>query len=478
MPAVNRRAFLKAAPAAAAPFLARGATKRNVLVIATDDLNNRVGCYGHPLVKTPAIDSIATGGVRFDRAYCQYPLCSPSRTSILTGLAPDATGVYDLQKHFRSSVPDVVTLGQLFQKNGYYSARVGKLYHYGNPGTIGTDGLDDRPTWNEVVNPNGIDHREEEPKLTNYTPKTRLGSAMAYYASPADDEEHTDGMVASETIRLLERHKGEPFFIGAGFYKPHCPWIAPTKYFDMYPLSKVELVPFQSGEMEIAPRWAYNTRPANYGLSDEQLRECIRAYYATISFADTQIGRILTALKRLKLADNTTIVFWSDHGYQLGEHGQWMKQTLWEPSARVPFLIGGAGVDARGRGSRRCVELLDLYPTLADMCNLQGTPANLHGASLTPLLRNPAAPWSRPAITQVRRAPKGEVPTTGYSLRNERYRYNMWNGGERGEEFYDYQADPREMRNLASDSQHAALKRTLKMELESVLSRRQATPAA
>ena len=182
---MTRRRFLSTA--AAAPWALRAAGRpRNALFIATDDLNNCIGCYGHPIVKTPNIDRIARLGVRFDRAYCQFPLCSPSRTSIMTGLSPDTTTVYNLQKHFREAIPDVMTIGQAFQKNGYFSGRIGKIYHYGNPGQIGTDSLDDKPTWNQVVNPNGIDHREEEPKLTNYTPDRGIGSAVAFSAELAD----------------------------------------------------------------------------------------------------------------------------------------------------------------------------------------------------------------------------------------------------------------------------------------------------
>jgi uncharacterized sulfatase len=464
---MDRRSFLAtaAAPLLAAPQASR---KRNVLFIATDDLNNCLSSYGHRIVKTPNIDRIARNGVRFDRAYCQFPLCSPSRTSLMTGLAPDTTKVYELQTHFRSVLPDVMTLGQAFQKNGYFSGRVGKIYHYGNPGQIGTDGLDDKPTWNQVVNPAGIDKLEEEPKLTNYTPGRGLGSAVSYYASPAGDEQHTDGKVAAEVIRMMEARKGEPFFIGAGFYKPHVPWIAPKKYFDQYPPDRIDVRPFDESELKIAPEYAYFTRPANWDMTVEQRRDAIRAYYASISFVDAQIGKVLDALDRLKLAGDTTVVFWSDHGYQLGEHGQWMKQTVFEWSARAPLIIGGAGVQARGKGSPRTVEFLDLYPTLAEMCGLQGSPSNLHGRSLAPLLHDPNAAWSKPAITQVRRG-QGEKAVHGHSLRNERHRYTMWNSGEQGEELYDYETDPREMRNLAASAGQAALKARLKAQLQEIL---------
>jgi iduronate 2-sulfatase len=470
---MDRRSFLASATASlfAAP---QGGRKRNVLFIATDDLNNCIGCYGHRIVKTPNIDRIAKNGVRFDRAYCQFPLCSPSRTSLLTGLAPDTTKVYELQTHFRSVLPDVMTLGQAFQKNGYFSGRVGKLYHYWNPGQIGTDGLDDRPSWNQVVNPAGIDKLEEEPKLTNYTPGRGLGSAVAFYASPSDDSAHTDGMVAAEVIRMIEAHRDEPFFIGAGFYKPHVPWIAPKKYFDMYPLGNIDVRPFQDSEMTIAPEHAYFTRPANWGMTAEQRRDAIRAYYATISFVDAQIGKLLDALERLGLAENTTVMFWSDHGYQLGEHGQWMKQTVFEWSARAPLIVAGAGTAARGKHCMRTVELLDMYPTLAELCALSGTPANLHGKSLAPLLKDPAGAWSKPAITQVRRG-QAENAVHGHSLRTERYRYTMWNGGNLGEELYDYEKDPREMRNLAKEEKHRGVKARLKLQLEEIVRARRST---
>jgi uncharacterized sulfatase len=442
--------------------------KRNVLFIASDDLNNTLSCYRHPIIRTPNIDRIADRGVRFDRSYCQFPLCSPSRTSLMTGLAPDTTTVYNLQKHFREALPDVVTLPQLFQKNGYFTARVGKIYHYGVPRDIGTDGLDDKPSWHKTVNPCGVDHTKEEPLLTNYTPARGLGSAICFHASAAKDDEHTDAIGANAVIQLMEEHRNEPFFIGAGFYRPHVPWIVPSKYFDLYPMEKIQARPFDESELKIAPEWAYFTKPANWGMTVLQRREAIRAYYASIAFLDAQVGKLLNALDRLKLADNTTIVFWGDNGYHLGEHGQWMKQMVFEPASRIPFLIGGAGVASRGKGCPRTVELLDIYPTLAEVCNLKGAPAGLHGRSLAPLLVNSNAAWDKPAISQVHRGAK----VRGYSMRTERYRYSQWNDGELGEELYDYQQDPRELRNLATDPDSAGLKAGLKRQLNDILKNR------
>ncbi len=394
--------------------------KLNVLFIAVDDMNNDLGCFGHPLVKSPSIDRLAARGVRFDRAYCQFPLCSPSRSSLLTGLRPDSTRVFDLQYHFRQDLPDVLTLPQMFIRNGYYVARVGKMYHYGNPGDIGTHGLDDRASWLERFNPAGRDKTALEPDIMNFTPKRGLGSAMAFLADKTGtDEQHTDGKVADQTIRLLEEHKDKPFFIGAGFYKPHCPWVTPKKYFDLYPMDPIALPKITPQTPNDHPALALaSTRPWPYfGITPEQARECKRAYYAAISFVDAQIGRLLDAVDRLGLRDNTILVFWSDNGYHLGEHGLWFKQSCFEESARVPLIISVPGQKTAGQTCLRPVELVDLYPTLAELAGLT-PPQHLEGFSLRSLLDNPQAPWDHPAYTQVQR---GADP--GHSVRTERWRY-------------------------------------------------------
>jgi uncharacterized sulfatase len=428
-----------------------------------DDLNNDLGTYRHPLVKTPNLDRLAARGVRFDRAYTQFPLCSPSRVSLLTGLRPDTTRIYELQTDFRTVLPDAVTLPQMFRGNGYFVARVGKIYHYGNPGQIGTSGLDDPASWEVVVNPRGID-KDEETQVTNFTPARGLGSALAYYASPAADEEHTDGKVAAETIALLEKNQDRPFFIGTGFYRPHCPYIAPRKYFDLYPLDRIS-APGASPESK-APPAAWFTNPPNWGISEQAQRESIRAYYASISFLDANVGRLLDALDRLRLTDNTIVVFVSDHGYHLGEHGQWMKQTLFERSARAPLVAAGPGITAKGRSTSRIVEFVDLYPTLADLAGVRA-PRGVHGRSLVPLLKNPDARWDHPAVTQVRR---GSAAATymGYSIRTEKWRYTEWDSGKRGTELYDEAADPGESNNLAGDPKHQRVVAEMRRLLERV----------
>jgi len=469
----NRALFVAAlALLAAGPLGAQNAPRRpNVLFISADDLNNDLGTYGHPMVQSPNLDRLAARGTRFDRAYNQFPLCSPSRTSLMTGLRPDRTRIFDLQTHFRETVPDVVTLPQLFKKNGYFAARVGKIYHYGVPGQIGTPGLDDPASWDVALNPIGRDKDREE-TITNVTPTRQLGSALSWRIDPGTDEEQTDGKVATEAIRLLEQNRDRPFFLAVGFYRPHTPYVAPKKYFDMYPLERIAAPADPTADLKDIPEAALFTKPANWGLGADQLRRSIQAYYATISFMDAQVGRVLDALDRLGLAENTIVVFWSDHGYHLGQHGQWMKQSLFEGSARSPLIITAPGQRA-GQATSRIVEFLDIYPTLADLAGLPA-PRHLEGRSLRPLMRSPRAAWPHAAYTQVRRG-SGEGAFTGRSVRTDRWRYTEWDDGKKGVELYDHAKDPGEITNLATDPAHAKTVAELKRLLTAPLARRAAT---
>ncbi len=444
-------AFAAAAPALPEPAQAG---KLNVLLIVSDDLNNALGCYGHPLVKSPNIDRLAARGVRFDRAYCQFPLCNPSRTSFLTGLRPDASKVYNNQIQFRQNVPDVVTLPQLFQKQGHFVARVGKLYHYGVPGQIGTDGLDDPPSWQHRVNPRGRDKDDEE-KVISPTGARGLGGALSWLAADGADEEQTDGKVAEETIKLLEANRDKPFFIACGFYRPHVPCVATKKYFDLYPEDKVALSADTRERTSGVPEIAFSVKPPNYGLDEAKQRAFLRAYYASVSFLDAQLGRVLDALDRLKLSERTVVVFFGDHGWSLGERGQWQKMSLFEESARVPLLVAAPGAKGNAKGCGRTVELVDVYPTLADLCGY-AAPGHVQGKSLRPLLEDPGGAWSKPARTQVTRSGGPNQPALmGRSVRTERWRYTEWDEGKRGAELYDHEIDPREMTNLAGDPKQA-----------------------
>ena len=389
-------------------------------------------------------------GVRFEHAYCQFPLCSPSRVSLLTGLRPETTRIFDLQTDFRTILPDAVTMPQAFMAGGYFAARVGKLFHYGVPGQIGTSGLDDPRSWKQVVNPRGRD-KVNESKVINYTPDRGLGSAMCFLVADGTDEEQTDGKSATAAIQLLEEHRSEPFFLGVGFYRPHTPYIAPRRYFDLYPLESIKLPDNPPDDQDDIPEPAEQIRPLNYRLSDEKLRECTQAYFASITFMDAQVGRLLDALDRLNLTERTIVVLWGDHGYLLGEHGQWMKQSLFEESARVPLLIAAPARKGPGKARRESSKRSTSIPRWPSSRGVE-RPANLAGASLKPLLENPKAEWNRPAYTQVQR---NKFP--GRSVRTEHWRYTEWDHGRKGVELYDHDHDPREFKNLAKDPQYASV---------------------
>ena len=435
MASISRRRAL--AGMAAAPLAAAAPPKPNVLFVAADDLNVRLGCYGFP-VKTPHIDALARRGVRFDRAYCQYPLCNPSRTSLLTGRRPTHTGITGNTRWFRSNMPDVVTLPQHFRQNGYVDRRHGEDFPR-RPGR--------RPR---------LGHRRHA-RVRRRTaqarrhPRERQANSDRWLALPDEQEPATlDYRNASRAVELIERFKGQqPFFLALGFAKPHTPFLAPKKYFDLYRPSEIplpsNLAPKPTGDSpSIRANWdLFSVRDT----TPELARQAIAAYYASISFIDAQLGRVLAALDNAGLRQNTIIVFFGDNGWHLGDRGLWGKTTLFEPACRVPMIVSAPGM-AAGQTCPRTVEFLDLYPTLVE---LAGVPRRegLEGASLAPLLRKPEARWDRPAYSFLER--KGSLAV---SLRDERYRYTEWPGGD--SELFDYQTDPHELRNLAGDGAHAA----------------------
>ena len=431
---------------------AASGARPNVLFIAIDDLANALGCQGAPGAHTPHMDRLATQGVRFDRAYNQIPLCNPSRASVLTGRRPDITEVYDLERHFRESLPDTITLPQLFRQNGWFTARVGKIYHYDVPKGIGTNGLDDAASWQQVVNPRGRDVQDEA-LIFNPTPQKPVSAALSWLAADGGDEEQTDGMIASEAVRLMEKHRDKPFFLGVGFFRPHTPFVAPKRYFDLHPLESIHLPETPADDRADIPvaAFAHNNPTPNYGLDELTCRKALQAYRASVSFVDAQVGRLLEALERLGLAQQTIVVLWSDHGYHLGEHGRvWQKRTLFEESARAPLIVRAPGLAGSGRPCSRIVEFVDIYPTLADLAALS-PPPGLAGRSLRPLLENPDREWDGAAFTQILRPADSRLPepVMGRSIRTERWRFTEWNGGTAGIELYDHEHDPHEFHNLA-----------------------------
>ncbi|MBK1875329.1 sulfatase [Pelagicoccus mobilis] len=424
----------------------------NVLFIAVDDLAAALGCYGDKVAITPNIDRLAATGVRFDRAYNQLPLCNPTRASVMTGLRPDEIKVYDLDAHFRDTVPDAITLSQRFMQEGWFSARVGKIYHYNVPASIGTDGFDDPPSWQRTVNPYGRDKTDED-LIFNAEPHRKISAALSWLAADGKDEEQTDGMITTEAIKIMAEKKNEPFFLGVGFFRPHTPYVAPKKYFDMYPLSQMRLPYAPENDREDVPTaaFAHNNPVPHYNLDELTCRKAMQAYYACVSFIDAQVGRLLDALDELEIADNTIVVFWSDHGYHLGEHnGIWQKRTLFEQGSRTPLIIRAPGLAGNGQASPRIVEFVDIYPTLTDVAGIS-SPDGLAGRSLRPLLEGPIREWDGEAVTQILRPADDRLDTQvmGCSIRTHRWRYTEWAEGESGVELYDHYSDPMEFNNLA-----------------------------
>jgi len=460
---------------------ARAADSRpNVLFIVSDDLNCFLGCYGDPLAKTPNIDRLAARGVRFERAYCAFPLCGPSRNSFLTGLYPNTTGIQGNGQIFRQSIPSQVSMPQAFRLAGYFAARIGKLYHYNVPMSVGTNGHDDPGSWELEINPAGCDRLEEEPRIFSLEPG-QFGGTLSWYASPKGDREHTDGIMADDAAWVLERcgrDRSRPFFLAVGFFRPHTPYVAPKNpYFGLYPEAEMPLVAGVAEDQEDIPKAALGSRKVEQdAMTDDQRRQAQQAYRASISFLDSQIGRVLDALDKAGLAENTIVVFTSDHGYHMGEHGLYQKMSLFEESARVPLLIAAPGRCMAGSVARAPVSQVDLFPTLAALCSVEA-PKNLPGQSLAPLLADPAAPGRGWAVTQVGRGSnlrriskpneagaKG-TPFFGYSLRTPRWRYTEWDEGREGHELYDHDADPKELTNLADLPAHAATVAELSRQL-------------
>jgi uncharacterized sulfatase len=454
--------------------------KYNVLHIISDDLCVRIGCYGDPMVKTPNIDRLAARGVRFEHAYCQFPLCNPSRASFMTGLRPDITKVYENATQFRKNVPDAVSMPQSFQKAGYSVKRVGKIYHYGVPAQIGTSGLDDPASWDQFVNPKGRDIDDfntielltlgADGKATTTKPKqlSDTGGTLSWLAAEGTDEEQTDGKGALETIKLLEENSksGKPFYLAVGFYRPHTPYVAPKHYFEMYPPGSIKVPQVPANIKELFPAPALGTyRPAELAMDDDLKRLALQAYHGSTTFMDAQLGKVLDALDRLKLADDTIIVFQSDHGYHLGEKNLWQKMSIFEESVRVPLIIAVPGNKNNGKSCAKPVELVDLHKTLTDLCGIEAD-SKTQGYSLRLLLEDTGAKWDHPAYSQVTRGVKYNLTKSdpenkdkkeimGRTIRTDHWRYTEWDEGRSGTELYDQDNDSGEWKNLANDPQQA-----------------------
>ena len=400
----------------------------------------------------------------------------------MTGLYPDQTGVLENSDDFRRHILDVVTLPQMFRRNGYFAARVGKVYHYGVPRWIGTDGADDPASWDRVVNPIGRDVHDEY-LIESVASNRSFGATLSRHASDGVDAEQTDAIGATEAIRLIEENRSKPFFIAMGFYRPHTPYVAPRKYFQRFPLSLTRPPVEPTDDLLDIPAAAWVQRPHQDEMSELMKRRIIQSYYASIAFIDAQVGRLLDALDQLELSDRTIVVFVSDHGYHMGEHRLWQKTTLFENSARVPLIVAAPTFErTRGERTGAVAELIDLYPTLADLCGLEA-PGHLVGTSLRPHLEDVGAPGKTAALTtlitrdRLNPAEPRRPTAQGYSIRTRRWRYTEWDeGGRQGIELYDHANDPREFTNLALDPDHAETLRMLEDLLATRVARVRETP--
>jgi arylsulfatase A-like enzyme len=462
-----------------------------------DDLKPLIGAYGAPLVKTPHIDALARHGLLFERAYVQQAVCSPSRSSLMTGRRPDTTRVWDLQTHFRIALPDVVTLSQHFKEHGYHAQGIGKIYH---------GGLDDPRSWSvphatpkaplygpalqaeldrdraaavaagEKVSEEPLERDPKTGLVLRVSNVRRRIYGPAWEAADVGDDHFTDGQTATRAIELLGQlgsqakgkdasttpsqgegkgaPQGRPFFLAVGFQRPHLPFVAPKKYFDLYPPDRIPLAGnpdaprdapaialHSSGELR-----TYKGIPAKGPLPPRDARDLVRAYYAAVSYLDAQVGRLLGALDAQGLRDDTIVVLWGDHGWHLGDHGMWCKHSNFESATRAPLIVAAPGMKAAGKKTRALVEFVDIYPTLVDLARLP-MPTGLEGTSFAPLLERPDRPWKTGAFSQY---PRGDA--MGYALRTDRYRYVEWrgkSGAVLGRELYDHRDDPDEDRNLA-----------------------------
>ncbi len=419
----------------------------NVLFIVVDDLNNTLGCYGHPTVKTPNIDRLASKGLLFRNAYCNFAVCNPSRSSFLTGLRPETLGILDNRTPLQSVLGDRITLPALFRQNGYHTINIGKVFN-------GSVDKNDPNAWDEEyhfgtsdLGKQGVGRNMSQDQL----------AWCRWLEAEGTDEDQMDGQNAAKAIEFLKQDQNKPFFLALGFAKPHDPFNAPKKYFEPYPLELCTPPPIPEGWEPPYDHTLPNQTTIFNNFTDQDKREFLRSYYACTSFMDAQLGKVLDAMEEEGLMENTLIVFFGDHGYHLGEHNWWNKVTVFEKSHNAPLIIANGDPAIAGKETTALVEFLDFYPTLSSYFNLDGIPAYLEGESFEEIFQNPDASFRDHVIVSTRRG-----GFTGRSVKTKEWRYTEWDDGNMGTELYDQINDPLEYNNLSANEEYDEIQEQLK----------------
>lgn len=478
-----------------------GTDKPNILCLQVDDLKPLLGCYGDKNIKTPNIDRLASMGTVLMNAHCQQAVCTASRASLMTGLRPDSLKVWHLNTRFRETRPGVQTVHECFADQGYETAGVGKIYHHEEQGIysipyVSVDNLKyNRETGKPLLHYHDrkikgamsefTGGKSKKPAVTKFLKQQKLRMTTECLEMP--DNAYQDGAIADKTIELLKTmsSSGKPFFLTVGFKKPHLPFIAPKKYWDLYNRDDIQVHPFQkfakdAPEFAFQPGWelrSYSDIPQKGKISEAKQKELIHGYYACVSYIDAQIGKLLAKLDQLNLTNKTIIILWGDHGWHLGDHSMWCKHTNFEQATRVPFIIAAPGYRG-GQKNNSPTELVDLFPTLCDLAGIK-QPNHLEGVSLVPILRNPETAVKKFAVSQYHRKlnNNGEKsPLMGYSIRTERYRYTEWHkmNFKKGEkpgkvvacELYDYNKDPMEKVNVADSPEYKEVLEKMKQYIQ------------
>lgn len=481
-PGINRRDFMKrilygsvggAAAITGLHFLTGCKTHKknnyNVLLIISDDLRPQLGCYGETQMVTPYIDHLASQGMVFERNYCQQALCAPSRASLLTGLRPDSTGIYGLKTPVQDKLPKHITLPAYFKQNGYETISIGKIFHHHND----SPGAWSKPPYfikgAEYVTAEGLRLVDENRKLN---PKLKWDFGSPFEMADRPDNAYKDGKLTDYALKEMAELKEKPFFLSVGYQKPHLPFVAPKKYWNLYDPAKIKLPanPFPPtnapsysllDSQELRSFWGIPKEPGS-PVPDDMARRLIHGYYACVSFLDAQVGRLMHQLETLHLKENTIVVFWGDNGWKLGTHGSWCKHSNFEDDTRVPLIVNAPGMKAAGKHTKALVESVDIYPTLCELCGLDLPAQPMEGTSFVPLLEKPDREWKTAVFSQYPRGYWNKIDSTvmGYAMRTKHYRYVEWQNFKTGlileRELYDHETDAGENINVIANPRYAA----------------------